>query len=462
MAGLPKFVLKRLRQESGLPVEASLGTGKGPVSALTLHPDPDVLCSFYERALPKQERARVLEHLSRCAECRQIATLAFPLREPEQQVSAIRSSRSLSRLLSLFKPRVLAWCAVAAAGVAVGFLIRSEVPLSWWHTDETPAIGSSAPGGGAESVTSPTDLKDHSQQNAAALLSAAEGYLGGSTAGRAGKKARTARPSVRHDTKQKHSSGNRKPSNEHRAELRSGRLAELRAPVATPFRASAPRIPAAALRPKTLKAPARDREVDRRAINTPAARDQISTQMTAVAPPAPVPTAEGGGSPETAKKMPDAAIASGMPRRSDTPNSSVPATTQGSVGGALWNLSSARARSSTVSRNAAPPAKSGGRLQRSLDGGKSWQQLHLDDSTAFRALYVSGSSVWVGGSGGALFHSSNGGASWTRSALNTGPHVNTDTIVEIGFSDPQHGELKTEAGETWTTSDGGLHWERKG
>ena len=72
MADVPKIVRERLRVAK--PVTAE-------------HPDPDVLTAFAESSLLQRERADVLEHLSRCGECREILVLALPASEPVQVVT---------------------------------------------------------------------------------------------------------------------------------------------------------------------------------------------------------------------------------------------------------------------------------------------------------------------------------------------------------------------------------------
>src|SRR5436189_109522 len=55
MPNVPKIVRERLRVANLAPAE---------------HPDPDVLTAFAESSLSQRERADVLQHLSRCGECR--------------------------------------------------------------------------------------------------------------------------------------------------------------------------------------------------------------------------------------------------------------------------------------------------------------------------------------------------------------------------------------------------------
>ena len=101
-----------------------------------------------------------------------------------------------------------------------------------------------------------------------------------------------------------------------------------------------------------------------------------------------------------------------------------------------------------------------GRVERSTDGGRTWETIHVDDTVSFRVVHAAGATVWAGGSDAALYHSTDGGHQWTRVHLPS-PSVNeSGTVLEIDFTDAQHGRIKTDAGETWITSDGGQDWEK--
>jgi photosystem II stability/assembly factor-like uncharacterized protein len=150
---------------------------------------------------------------------------------------------------------------------------------------------------------------------------------------------------------------------------------------------------------------------------------------------------------------------------------------------------------------------SSGVLQRSFDGGNTWENVnpalngasaggsvvrdgaakagpmaHLDaqldakqdkaerklpaesapnPAPAFRALAATGLEVWAGGSGGMLYHTSDGGNRWTHVAPSVAGTALTGDIVGIQFSDPQHGKVSTSTAELWTTSDGGQTWEKQ-
>jgi len=51
-----------------------------------LHPDPNLLTAFAEQALSDRERTQVLDHLSRCADCRDVVVLATPARSPPRSL----------------------------------------------------------------------------------------------------------------------------------------------------------------------------------------------------------------------------------------------------------------------------------------------------------------------------------------------------------------------------------------
>jgi hypothetical protein len=93
---LPKIVSARL---------AALGDSE--------HPDADLLTAFAEDTLGSSERDRVLQHMSGCAECRQIIALA----QPELSTESI--SAPVSGRISWLRTPVLRWGALAACLVVV-------------------------------------------------------------------------------------------------------------------------------------------------------------------------------------------------------------------------------------------------------------------------------------------------------------------------------------------------------
>jgi hypothetical protein len=67
MQDVPKIVVERLQG----------------MAAPDPHPEPEVLTAFAEQSLARSERTLILDHLARCAECRQIIELALPVTESE-------------------------------------------------------------------------------------------------------------------------------------------------------------------------------------------------------------------------------------------------------------------------------------------------------------------------------------------------------------------------------------------
>jgi hypothetical protein len=152
----------------------------------------------------------------------------------------------------------------------------------------------------------------------------------------------------------------------------------------------------------------------------------------------------------------------------------------GSLRGPTWSITSA------------------GGLQRSLDNGKTWQDVSVtaipaavsglvaeqvavygyekksrdkkdakaakqqaSGTPVFRAVSANGLDVWAGGSAGALFHSADAGDHWTRIFPLAGSTVLTADITSIQFSDLRNGTITTATSEVWTTADAGRSWHKQ-
>ena len=113
--------------------------------------------------------------------------------------------------------------------------------------------------------------------------------------------------------------------------------------------------------------------------------------------------------------------------------------------------------------NASPDTsgRSRGIVQRSMDGGQSWQAVPLSERTSFRAVAAVGPDVWAGGSEGTLFHSPDGGAHWEeRKIAGENTSISGD-IVKIDARDPNQVTVTAASGEVWTSLDNGRHWVRE-
>jgi hypothetical protein len=126
-----------------------------------------------------------------------------------------------------------------------------------------------------------------------------------------------------------------------------------------------------------------------------------------------------------------------------------------------------------------------GGLQRSSDGGSTWENVNPSGSQntadsrgagpnktnenaegppssvlVFRTVAANGPEVWAGATGGILYHSSDGGNRWALTVPTDSVAVLTGDVTSIQFTDPQHGKIATSTGELWITFDAGLTWRR--
>ena len=95
MTKVPQIVRDRLK--AAAPVE---------------HPDPNLLAAFAESSLSGRERMTVLDHLSRCVDCRDVVAFALPATD------ALQPAISPKRTSWLTWP-VLRWGLIAAGVVAI-------------------------------------------------------------------------------------------------------------------------------------------------------------------------------------------------------------------------------------------------------------------------------------------------------------------------------------------------------
>jgi hypothetical protein len=104
---------------------------------------------------------------------------------------------------------------------------------------------------------------------------------------------------------------------------------------------------------------------------------------------------------------------------------------------------------------------SNGKVQRSTDGGKIFEEVQVAPGVNLRAITTLGKNVWAGGSGGALFHSADAGATWNRLDVESGGSIITETIVGIQLLDGLHLIVTFANSELWISNDGGRQWQKK-
>jgi len=364
------------------------------------HPDPDLLNAFVEQSLGRHERAQIVEHLSQCSDCREVLAFSFP----EPATPGVVGAKP-NRVPWLSWP-VLRWSALATAVVVIG----AAVGL---HYQPGRSLG----GGGS---TPRTDAPLVAEKAAApAVLPAPSNEL--ATSRQSSQAAEVKRDLASAGAAKKPA----EPSRHEGVKVVGG-----------PSEAGRSLAPAANLAQPALEANAETKEANVTTVNSVqnSAMDELVPGRAKDAgqelrgPPANMQLATG----MLAKQKAGAAAAAG----------NLP-TTPATAYVARWTLTS------------------DGTLERSLDSGKTWKTIPVNNQTSFRALAANGMDIWVGGSRGALYHSTDAGQDWTQVHPVAEGEALTADIIGVQFSDPEHGTLTTSTEETWVTSDAGQTWQKK-
>jgi len=377
------------------------------------HPDANLLSAFAEHALTEEERRSVLDHLSRCGDCRRIVVLTAP-ELTEEQPAAV-STPAASR--SWWRSPLLHWTAFTAAALVVLIAVGARMRLREGRSATAPAIATLSANEAERKSTVPapevsplpTEPKPSSKKLAqppAAQLQApavtagkpggvAGGIVGGSTDKLAG--LGTGAGGV--------GSG--------------GGIGAGSGARSAPTTAAAPAAPQMKMQAKAADAGlSSDSSMEQSQQKAPLAPTASETVAVTGAVGRPIPKSKA-----TMLSRENAMLAK---RKSLSPR---------------WSVSDS------------------GVLQRSFDGGRSWQDVAVGDGVTFRAVATVGSEVWAGGSGAALFHSADAGEHWLQVPMQVKGLAPSGNIVRIEFTDVQSGIVTTSAGETWTTSDGGTTWQ---
>lgn len=475
MSDLPKIVRHRLRRTSAGPGPSRAAPAAPGNSKAVEHPDANLLSAFAEQSLTKRERALVINHLAECAECREQVSLALPEAHVETAPAAAPSPQELR---ARWRPwRLLRWGALAASLAAIAVVVVLHHPERGRETisslprailsDRAPA--NKAPGG----ATTPTNGRTTAQAPAPAsamprkkdMASAKEegtsraplryraaGKMKAETevnlpasagltregAERAAEPAATAAPAALPAAPASESRNDRASRNSNSNSVVAGRAME------------SPKVSAAAeekTRPAGTAGSVTTRDAaradDRESTRTQAKRAEIfRDKKPAIGPNAkPSNLSETKSSVAVAGAPPPAAAPRSRATADELERPARGAAFQQAESAARWTISSL------------------GKLQLSLDGGRTWEEVDVGKSLRFRAVAVVGADIWAGGSRGALYHSADNGASWTRVSLTSERTQVTEDIIAVSFTDPQHGAVTTAAGERWLTVDGGQHWQ---
>ncbi len=439
------------------------------------HPDADILTAFSERSLPEQERIGVLKHLSHCADCREILALSLPETEAVQQV--------LPAPKTWFAWPTLRW-GFAAAGIVIvaslGLLQYRKQSSFVAQRSTPPPMVEPAPGKKADAAPSPEPPPPASATSDASStvlkLEQETAKLEAKSAARdeASSTSAQAAPSRMYALNQKNlphgpAAANQMQLNMNLQQQNSSALqqAQVQVPLTAKKQLRADQgadvtqsltVEVAAAAPPAAPQPERKLEIqsqslDQQTLNGGQAESQVDSQNF--------------GAVGFSTK------ARGPVRSPVAVGSAVGLATQST----RWTISSA------------------GGLQRSIDQGKTWQDIDVNQSPAapaslmlaknappkdladseskdkiersksasivFRAVSANGPDVWAGGSSGLLYHSTDSGAHWTRVIPASGGATLTGEVLTVSFIDPQHGKVSTSTSELWTTTNGGQTWDKQ-
>ena len=448
MTDLPKIVRERMRT-------AVAGD----------HPDPDLLTAFAEQSLPERERTPLLQHLSRCADCRDVLALAA---SAGGAVATQTKDTAVARKASWLTFPMLRWGALAACLVIVStaVFLRRDLKTTYVTKDERqeapmPAAAATVESAHADNAIAngPTETKTKPLADVQ-VPAAASSYVAAAPKASREKPLTASIPAPRQTV--------------------AGSLARPAAPAAS------------GASPVLAKDLRDDRQIDgARGAFAFGVGNGSSSTLPAPAPVPPAPTNKNVPAPHLAAnaqnyttqtteplaQMVDAVNADSdksekkveIPGRAKT--AAAPASAALAVApsdelelqkGIAPALEASRARKE-LARSVRPESlrwniSSDGQLQRSADSGKSWQPVTIAEGATFRALTFNGPDIWVGGAAGSLYHSSDAGGHWIQVKPVANNISLSGDIAAIAFTDPQHGKITTTNGQTWSTSDGGQSW----
>ncbi|HVM94095.1 MAG TPA: zf-HC2 domain-containing protein [Terriglobales bacterium] len=436
MPEVPKIVHHRLRAEAtDLP-----------------HPEADLLAAFAEQALTPAERESVLQHLALCADCRDVVALGLPAmevaarsvedHEQEKETVAVAAGYKIREPRARFSWANLRW-ATLAAGIAVALLVlRPALDHRQTAHQPAPSIQHPAPTSEAKLTASPA------QPAAPAEID------------------RGASPNAHPSSGTLQSSKTKDLNAIARAndETRGGSHFQAGRQLASNVRVTNG-LPGAESSESKKDLPSANVPAANETVNVEAATGglQISTES------GPIAQAEVEAEPSALRPSP--AIEKAKPALDDQAGNQNQKYTAERAPAAM--VSGQAGDSRMKRRDEAMPAVAGalvkqatlwtitnGALERSLDGGRTWNKMAGADSSLL--CYAShGQEVWAGGQGGKLLHSADNAATFSAVAVSAKGQPLTSAITQIELTPSGQLTLTTGNHETWFSADNGKTWETK-
>jgi hypothetical protein len=429
------------------------------------HPDPDLLTAFAEQALAEQERFKVLAHLSRCSDCREVLAVAMPSLSTAALATA--SSIDTARRRSWFHWPAVRWGAAAACVVIVGSAVLMKRDVLMKPPARTVALQKDDAGLTYSSNDASIKTKD---------LSVVPAPQPGSPP-----------PSVRDEERAVASP----PASTRRQAQLTTPVADQKKALASNFTQPAPpSVLAGRMRPEFAhSATGSGAAVGRAAgvgslASTPTTNESLdllpSNGKIIAAPVAPPkPAAQATEEVQVTAAVPvietDTAGArekQELPGKAKAPSGAamydalvVAPSQDSSTQTVLAKEATRKAEMKRVETLRPPVARwtisADGQLQHSIDSGKTWQPVAVAENATFRALSANGPDLWVGGASGLLYHSTDAGTHWMQVKPATADATLTADIAAIEFINVRQGKITTSTGEVWITIDGGQTWRRQ-
>ncbi len=418
------------------------------------HPEADTLTAFAEQTLSAAEREGVLQHLALCGDCRDVIALALSAMDltampPEAESETVgtplpdKARTSWPAWAALRWSRLhgthLAWAALAA-GIAVAVLIggpgfshlakpnsptTSAVRQITAPTEITARVASGSAGAGsagvrtsdtkpAAAVVQPKLLANESRMQP---FSQAEGQLA-STGGAKSGNARSGYAKSAYAGNGSSTAGALAAPSPHGA-LAIDEAAKINEKGAVPAGSTS--------NPLTAETSTNNLMAREEAPAIIRAKPASKAEVSAAANPAMAGSSAQGMAPLNG---PNTLVVNGAAAQGTTLKQSV-----------SWMIAA-------------------GVLERSLDGGQSWQ-------TAARAghpllCYANrGQEIWAGGQAGTLLHSTDGGTTWSAIRVASKEQPLGSDVTHIDVMGPVQIVIVTASHETWISADSGTTWEKK-
>jgi hypothetical protein len=426
--------IEDVRQPGSNPLRQELARGERAEP----HPDEDVLNAFAENVLLERERGRVMEHLSVCAECREVlmlATDAMPEATVVQEKMYVLPVRPPSRTW-------MPWVGIAAGVLVVGSAVvvhERELEVRRQAAGKSVMMAMATPPPAPEQLQPTSNATaQQNEQRQAVVTPAVKGQPGQAAAARA----------MQGHADQAVTSA-AQPEDFKKAPVTAAKsLKSMQSQYGgLPLDGVDRTAPAGGMEQKA---------VPQSQAPQPAAQTAATAQLNAVTGVA------SNGSVEVANAPPQIATQDDQLHGTSSARakpSAAPAYSNAAQAPALAGVGAAGSLAGFSGRIARAHWRidDAGRAERSLGNG-AWRPVLSDESAKMRVVSVSGSSVWLGGENLRLYHSEDDGATWRLVPLpnkDTGAHA----VTHIRFQGELAGTVDADDGTQWSTVDGGLIWK---